>query len=106
MEGGGFCLPSDVSPLPRFDIGVRFYSSDIGGESREGKGVFAREVAGGERKGYLQLVVEELVHAGQLGGHAEVDGPVANLDDNTATDVGVDLRVGELEACALGVDQK
>lgn len=48
----------------------------------------------------LQGVAEELVHLGQLGGHAEVDRPVADLDDQPALDVRVDL-VGHLELLAL-----
>lgn len=41
---------------------------------------------------YLQSVSEELVHLGDLGGNAEVNGAVTNLDDKSTTDVGVDLR--------------
>ena len=40
---------------------------------------------------YLQSVSEELVHLGDLGGNTEVDGAVANLDNESTTDVGVDL---------------
>lgn len=40
----------------------------------------------------LQTVSEQLVHLGKLGRDAEVDCPVANLDDETADDIGVDLR--------------
>lgn len=39
----------------------------------------------------LQGVREELVHLGELGGDAEVDRPVANVDDEAAQDLGVDL---------------
>ena len=42
----------------------------------------------------LQGVGEQLVHLGKLGGDAEVDCPVANLDDEAANDVGVDLGKG------------
>jgi hypothetical protein len=48
----------------------------------------------------LQGVVEELVHLGDLGGHGQVDGAVANLDDETAEDVWVDL-VCNLQLLAL-----
>ena len=41
---------------------------------------------------YLQSVSEELVHLGDLGGNAEVNGAVTDLDDKSTTDVGVDLR--------------
>jgi hypothetical protein len=40
---------------------------------------------------YLQSVSEELVHLGDLGCDTEVDGAVANLDDKSTTDLGVDL---------------
>ena len=40
---------------------------------------------------YLQSVSEELVHLGDLGGNTEVDGAVANLDNESNTDVGVEL---------------
>jgi hypothetical protein len=39
----------------------------------------------------LQGVGQELVHLGHLGGNAEVDRSVTNLDDQSANDVGVDL---------------
>lgn len=39
----------------------------------------------------LQVVREELVHLGDLGGDAEIDGAVADLDDETADNLGVDL---------------
>jgi hypothetical protein len=39
----------------------------------------------------LQGVLEELVHPRDLGRDAEVDGAVANLDDQAADDFGVDL---------------
>lgn len=48
----------------------------------------------------LQGVVEELVHLGDAGGDAEVDGSVADLDDKSANDIRVDL-VGDLELLAL-----
>jgi hypothetical protein len=45
----------------------------------------------------LQRVGEELVHLGDAGGDAEVDGAVANLDDESADDVGVDLTMSDGE---------
>ena len=39
----------------------------------------------------LQGILEELVHFGNLGRDAEVDGAVANLDNETSPDVWVDL---------------
>lgn len=49
---------------------------------------------------YLQSVLEQLVHPGHLGGDGEVDGAVANLDDESTADVGVDLG-NDLELLAL-----
>lgn len=49
---------------------------------------------------YLQAVAEELVHLGHLGGNGEVNGAVADLDDEAAADVGVDLG-HDLELLAL-----
>ena len=40
---------------------------------------------------YLQSVLKELVHPRHLRRNAEVDRAVANLDDQAAADVGVDL---------------
>ena len=40
---------------------------------------------------FLQAVGEELVHLGDAGGDAEVDGAVADFDDEAANDVRVDL---------------
>lgn len=40
---------------------------------------------------YLQGVLEELVHLGDLSGNAEVDGTVTNFDDETTPDIRVDL---------------
>jgi hypothetical protein len=40
---------------------------------------------------YLQGVSEELVHLGDLGCDTEVDGAVANLDNESTTNLGVDL---------------
>lgn len=40
---------------------------------------------------YLQGVLEELVHLGDLGGNAEVNGAVTDLDDEASLDLGVDL---------------
>lgn len=39
----------------------------------------------------LQSVRQGLVEFGNLGGDAEVDGPVTDFDDESAEDVGVDL---------------
>ena len=47
----------------------------------------------------LQAVVEELVHLGDAGGDGEVDGAVADFDDESTDDVGVNL-VGDLELLA------
>jgi len=44
------------------------------------------------RKVNLQSLGEQLVHLGKLGGDAQVDCPVANLDDEATDDIGVDLR--------------
>ena len=41
---------------------------------------------------YLQRVLEELVHLGDLGRDGKVDGTVADLNNETTTDLGVDLR--------------
>jgi hypothetical protein len=49
---------------------------------------------------YLQAVLEQLVHLGHLGGDGEVDGAVADLDDETAADIRVDLG-HDLELLAL-----
>jgi hypothetical protein len=40
----------------------------------------------------LQVVSEELVHLADAGGDAEVNGSVADLDDESTNDVGVDLE--------------
>lgn len=40
---------------------------------------------------FLQGVRQELVHLGDAGGDAQVDGSVTDLDDESADDVGVDL---------------
>lgn len=42
-------------------------------------------------KTVLQGVGEELVQLSDLGGDAKVDGALADLDDESADDVGVDL---------------
>jgi hypothetical protein len=49
-------------------------------------GVFSNK-----RESVLQSVGKELVHLGHLGRDADVDGSVANLDDQPANDVGVNL---------------
>jgi hypothetical protein len=53
-----------------------------------------------KEKGSLQGVSEELVHLGDLGGDGKVDGTVANLNNESTNDVGVD-GVGDLELLAL-----
>lgn len=40
----------------------------------------------------LQVVSEELVHLADAGRDAEVNGSVADLDDESTNDVGVDLE--------------
>lgn len=40
----------------------------------------------------LQVVSKELVHLADAGGDAEVNGSVADLDDESTNDVGVDLK--------------
>lgn len=40
---------------------------------------------------YLQSILEQLVHLGHLGRDRQVDGAVANLDNESAADLGVDL---------------
>lgn len=49
---------------------------------------------------FLQGVGKELVHLGDAGRDGKVDGTVANLDDDSANNVGVD-GVGDLELLAL-----
>ena len=44
-----------------------------------------------QKEGNLQGVVEQLVHLGNPGRDAEVDCPVADLDDEATNDIGVDL---------------
>lgn len=41
---------------------------------------------------HLQSIGQKLVHLGDLGGDAEVDGAVTDLDDEAANQVGVDLN--------------
>lgn len=49
---------------------------------------------------YLQSVLEELVHLGHLGGDGQVDGAVADFNNKSTTDLGVDLG-NDLELLAL-----
>ena len=49
---------------------------------------------------YLQSVLEELVHLCHLGGDGEVDGAVADLNNESTTDLRVDLG-DNLELLAL-----
>jgi hypothetical protein len=41
---------------------------------------------------YLQRVLEELVHLGDLGRDGKINGTVADLNNKAATDLRVDLR--------------
>lgn len=41
---------------------------------------------------HLQSIGQSLVHLGDLGRDTEVDGAVANLDDEAANQVGIDLK--------------
>lgn len=50
---------------------------------------------------YLQSVLEELVHLSHLCRDGQIDGAVANLNDESTTDIGVDLG-NDLELLALG----
>jgi hypothetical protein len=50
---------------------------------------------------YLQSILEQLVHLGHLGGDGQVNGAVADLDDEATTDIGVDLG-NDIEFGALG----
>lgn len=47
----------------------------------------------------LQGVGQELVHLGDAGRDAEVDGSVTNLDDEATDNVRVDLEEGRLLVC-------
>lgn len=49
---------------------------------------------------YLQSVLEELVHLGHLGGDRQIDGAVADLNDESTLDLRVDLG-DDLELLAL-----
>lgn len=49
---------------------------------------------------YLQGILEQLVHLGHLRGDGKIDGAVGNLDNDTATDLRVDLG-NDLDALAL-----
>lgn len=49
---------------------------------------------------YLQSILEQLVHPGHLAGDGEIDGTVADFDNEAATDVWVDLG-HDLELLAL-----
>jgi hypothetical protein len=46
-----------------------------------------------KRGNYLQLILKELVHPGHLRGNAKIDCSIADLDDETAADIRVDLKV-------------
>ena len=48
----------------------------------------------------LQIIGKDLVHLGDAGGHGEINCAVADLDDEAALDVGVNLVV-HLELLAL-----
>lgn len=49
---------------------------------------------------HLQGIGKSLVHLGDLGRHAQVDGAVTDLDDESTNEVGVDLG-DNLELLAL-----
>lgn len=49
---------------------------------------------------YLQSISKDLVHLGDAGGDGEIDGAVADLDNEASLDIRVDL-VGDLELLAL-----
>jgi hypothetical protein len=49
----------------------------------------------------LQSILEQLVHLGHLGRDGQVDSAVANLDNQAAADLGVDLG-HDLELLAVG----
>lgn len=49
---------------------------------------------------YLQSISQDLVHLGDAGGDGEIDGAVADLNDEASLDIRVDL-VGDLELLAL-----
>jgi hypothetical protein len=49
----------------------------------------------------LQSILEQLVHLGHLGRHGQIDSAVANLDNQAAADLGVDLG-HDLELLAVG----
>jgi hypothetical protein len=51
----------------------------------------------------LQSVREELVHLGDTGSNAQVDGSVANVDDESTNDLGVNLRGGNVRDCVTGL---
>lgn len=50
---------------------------------------------------YLQSILEQLVHLGHLRRDRQVDGAVANLDNESAADLWVDLG-HDLELLAIG----
>jgi hypothetical protein len=50
----------------------------------------------------LQSVREELVHLGDTGSNAQVDGSVTNVDDESTNDLGVNLGEGVLGVLSLG----
>ena len=49
----------------------------------------------------LQSVREELVHLGDAGRDAQVDGSVADLDNESANNLGVDLEEGGSGVAAM-----
>jgi|TARA_R110002003_G_scaffold41_12_gene2930 hypothetical protein len=50
---------------------------------------------------YLQSIFEELVHLGHLGRDGQIDGAVADLDNESSADLWVDLG-DNLELLAVG----
>ena len=53
----------------------------------------------------LQAVRQELVHLGDASGDGEINGAVADFDDKSAHDIGVDLE-HVLECLCLGFDEQ
>jgi hypothetical protein len=50
---------------------------------------------------YLQSILEQLVHLGHFSRDGQVDGAVANLDNESTADLGIDLG-DNLELLAVG----
>lgn len=54
--------------------------------------MYISSLSDAKKGNYLQLILEELVHLRQFCGNAKIDGSVADLNDETAADIWVDLR--------------